>query len=715
MQVKLKNALKVSVFSIGATSFVAQVIILREFLAVFQGNELIIGVIMAAWMMLTGIGAYLGRFLKSNTRIDSLIVTLQAIIAFLPFASVLLIRTAKNILFPIGVELGLQEVIIFSFLLLLPYCLLSGFMFTTFCKGFINKDISNSIGKVYFWETIGSIAGGIVFNFVMVFWLPTFQNLFVLLLLNLMSSLVLSFERGKILEKAVIGILLISATGLYSIFDVNEFTIKLAYPNQEIVDERESPYGNLVVTKTGQQINFFENGMALFSTNDVAAREEASHYAMIQHSDPKNVLLISSGVNGVLQEILKYNVERIDYLEINPHLIDLAKLHTKNIPESSKIHIGNKDVRVFLKESNVQYDVILVNTPAPSTAQLNRYFTTEFFRRLYEKMNNNAVLSISLPADPNYLNQESAAVHAILFNTLKRTFKHIEVIPGGRNYFLASNSNLERRIGMLFQNTQIKNDYVNQYYIDDFSNEQRGNIILKQINEEKELINKDFKPVVYFYLLKHWINQFNRNYFYSIAVFAILLLIVLVKLNPVSLGLFTGGFAGSSLEVVVILSFQVVYGYVYNILGVIILAFFIGLAIGVRSYHVLFPQGSFKSFLWVQIILASYAFLLPIILWLANTCSLPVWGIYFLFIAVTLDISMLVGMEFAIASKLKKENQVKYASSIYSADMIGSAVGALLISAFLIPIFGLIYTCISIGLLNLLSATIGYFKRSRYE
>ena len=40
-------------------------------------------------------------------------------------------------------------------------------------------------------------------------------------------------------------------------------------------------------------MNFYENNMLLFSTNDVVASEEAVHYAMVQHDTPRSVLLIS--------------------------------------------------------------------------------------------------------------------------------------------------------------------------------------------------------------------------------------------------------------------------------------------------------------------------------------------------------------------------------------------------------------------------------------
>ena len=57
-------------FSLGFTAIITQIILLREFLTVFYGNELIIGIVLTNWMVLTAIGAGIGRktlTFRSNT------------------------------------------------------------------------------------------------------------------------------------------------------------------------------------------------------------------------------------------------------------------------------------------------------------------------------------------------------------------------------------------------------------------------------------------------------------------------------------------------------------------------------------------------------------------------------------------------------------------------------------------------------------------------
>src|SRR4030042_2260317 len=54
-----------ALFILGFTSILSQIIIIREFLNVFQGNELIIGMIFCIWMLITAAGSKLGQHLVS--------------------------------------------------------------------------------------------------------------------------------------------------------------------------------------------------------------------------------------------------------------------------------------------------------------------------------------------------------------------------------------------------------------------------------------------------------------------------------------------------------------------------------------------------------------------------------------------------------------------------------------------------------------------------
>jgi len=49
-----RNSLLLLLFVLGLSSIMSQVLILREFLIAFGGNELIIGIFLSIWMLTTG-------------------------------------------------------------------------------------------------------------------------------------------------------------------------------------------------------------------------------------------------------------------------------------------------------------------------------------------------------------------------------------------------------------------------------------------------------------------------------------------------------------------------------------------------------------------------------------------------------------------------------------------------------------------------------------
>ena len=95
-----ESRLSISIVILGLTSLVTQVIMVREFLSIFYGNELVIGVLLANWMVLTGIGAYFGRYLGKGER--DLLPALLVLLATVPYLTTLCLRLLRNTVFPVG-------------------------------------------------------------------------------------------------------------------------------------------------------------------------------------------------------------------------------------------------------------------------------------------------------------------------------------------------------------------------------------------------------------------------------------------------------------------------------------------------------------------------------------------------------------------------------------------------------------------------------------
>ncbi len=129
---------------------------MRELLVSFLGNELTLGVILANWMLLEAMGAFvLGRSAEGTEKRLEIYVLLQIIFSLaFPFA-IYLSRIFKNFLLTTpGEGPGFGPVFYTSFLILLPVAVSHGALFTYGSKlysQYLQGD-APSIGKVYVLE-----------------------------------------------------------------------------------------------------------------------------------------------------------------------------------------------------------------------------------------------------------------------------------------------------------------------------------------------------------------------------------------------------------------------------------------------------------------------------------------------------------------------------------------------------------------------------------
>lgn len=706
------SRLLLAVVALGVTCIITQIVILRESLAVFYGNELVIGIILGNWMILTGIGSYAGRLTQKLRERMDLVFAGLLLLAILPLVTVFLLRVLKNVAFPVGSMIGIVDILYGSFLLLMPYCLISGAAFTLLADVVSERRGENTIASVYAWEAIGSVIGGLLFSFVAVYLLTTFQSLLLVALFNIIVATLLTVSQGRGGARYVIPFVFFCILVPSLLIDLDRFSRQSLFIDQEIVYDKDTPYGSLVVTKQADQLNFYENSTLLCSANDVTTSEEAVHYAMIQHPHPRSVLLISGAISGSVQEILKYNVDRIDYVELNPWLIELARKYSLVLSDE-RVHIAALDARLFVRQSSQNYDVALVNVSEPSTAQLNRYYTVEFFNELRRRLNPGAVVSLGLLPASDYQGEAARRVTSVTFNTLQSVFQNVLIVPGLKTYYLASDSMLSITIARMIERRGLQNAYVNPYYIDDRILEQRGTLMEKSIDEEAG-VNTDFAPASYYQYVTYWLSFFKSDYWVLAVVCLIALLVAALNVNVLSVGMFTGGFAASSVEILILIAFQIAYGYVYQIVGIIVTLFMAGLALGAFCSRKLFPLAEIRHYVTVQILIGVCCVLLPLWFVLLRE-SLPhpiiVHGVFFL---LTLGTAGVIGIEFSLAARLRGGRIATVASELYSIDLMGSAIGALLVSAYFIPVFGISTVSLLVGILSVFSGTLLYMKRKNF-
>lgn len=685
----MKRLIPLSVIILGVSSVMSQLVVMREFLAVFSGNELTVGVILGNWTLLTGIGSYMGKRLPKKITV---LIASQLAVGVLPVLHLLLLRVTRNILFIPGEIASLTEIFVWSLVLLAPFCFLVGSFLILACNIYAEKRNASDIGKIYVIDSIGDITGGALFSFVLVYVFNQVQTAYIILGLNVIMAFLVSFSvKSKLVYVCVAGMCVLSGLVFY---DINEITMQHLYRGQTIVYQKNSLYGHIVVTRDRGQITVFENNIPFFSTQDIIAAEETVHYAMVQlNKKGLTVLLLGGGASGTVSEVLKYGAA-VDYVEIDPDIIVVGNMFT----DLSGARIYEMDGRKYVKETDVIYDVVIVDVPDPDSAQMNRFYTVEFFEEVKRILEKDGVFSVSLSTSPNYLGTPTRELNSSIYKSLKTVFKNVIIIPGNKNYFLASDTDLTYDIAERIEEMDIPTVYVNKYYLSGTLTEDRISMVLQSTTEDVD-INSDFNPEAYYYYLLFWMSQFRSHFLGFLVIIVGFVVVLLIKIapHPVPFAVFTTGFAGTALEVVLVLGFQILYGYVYSQVGVLITAFLIGLVLGAFYINTRLKKYSLQSFIVLEFLIVIFSFTLAVFLPFMVKMGFPV---------VVAVLGVFVGAEFPLASRLYYEDVHITAAALYSADLLGGCLGALLVSTLLVPLLGVVTVCIVVGGLNIVSGLV---------
>lgn len=741
MNIKIK--LYISAFILGLVSMIGQIMILREFIVVFYGNELSLGIILAAWLFWVAFGsAVLGRLTDRLASKERLLSSIQLLLSFALPLNILLIRNIKPLLkISTGEIMGFVPMFMSSFLSLSLVCALLGFAFTLISKLAAEKSAmpSKAITRIYLLEGLGASIGGLLYSFFLVKSFVPMQNALIAGCFSLLASII--FNRNIVHLIYLIAILTTFVFNWPNLLD--RFSRKIQFSPFKMMESSDSMYGNIAVTKTGKEFSFYENGLLLFTSGDLATSEESVHYAMLEHPMPKKILLIGGGVSGSLGQVLKHRVERIDYVELDPMIIDLSKKYLTPLKDN-RINIIHTDGRLFVKQcgGNRVYDVIILDLPDPHTAMLNRFYSLEFFRETKKILAPDGVFSFSLSSSENYINPENALYLGCIYHTLEKIFPEIKIFPGDNVIFLAANKKnaLTYDTDILIKRLRDRRldlKFVREYYMPFKLNPLRIKYVESVIKESgAKKINLDFRPIGYFYNTLLWLTLFKSgkgflpflgiiNIYFFIAITALIFLIVFLIQKksrvsfkmPVVLSVGATGMSEIAFQLIVILAFQSLYGYVYYKIGLILTFFMVGLVAGsaVINRRLKHIKDERSLYIKTQGFICLYPLILPLaIMYIArmNTIRPGVGNaLETSFIFLPIIAGFLGGFQFPLANKICLEtakNAGKTTGFLYGIDLFGACIGGLLVGLFFIPVLGIIQTCVLLSIINVLALALLY-------
>jgi spermidine synthase len=729
---------------IGCTAIIGQILLMRALFVVFQGNEISLGIVLAAWLIWTAAGVALaGRVVTRLLQPKVLLAALQAAAGVALPLTILLVRVSRDLwgIVP-GEMVGPDSVLVISALTLGTFCLISGGLFAVASRVLtvhVGFTVADATSSVYLWEALGSGAAGVVCSLLLMGQLSSLEIACLVFWLSLVAGTLLlsGGKKGGILALCLTAVLLVlPLSGIVRQWELS--SIEALWTGFRVTESRDSKYSNLVVTEAEGKRTVFANGVAVLSVPDRQAAEESVHYALLQHSGPRQVLLIGGGMNGGLVEALKHPpVERVVYLELDAVMLELARRHLgdswgESLEQDERVEILALDGRLYVKRSDQAFDVIIVNVPDPVTAQLNRYYTTEFFREASRRLLPGGLISFAVTGAENYIGEEQATFLRCINKTLRTVFSEVSILPGPVIHFFASDSGgaqtldpdvLLRRL----KNRGIEAEYVREYYLPFRLSSDRIEDLEAGIRPRDDTrVNRDFSPAAYYFNIMLWTTHFRglyRSIFSNAAAVSfpgVLGFAILASLIPlawtflgaggparIALGaqyaVLAMGLTVISLQVILLLGFQAIFGFVYYQLVLLVAAAMLGMGIG--GWLSIRQAGSqVRTLLLLQVALALSPLALYGVLraFAATAGSLSLAG-EVLIPVIALGGGLLGGYHFPFASRVYFETRRKNRGGIgrlYALDLLGACFGAMILSTYLIPIFGFFESALVISVLN---------------
>jgi len=519
----------------------------------------------------------------------------------------------------------------------------------------------------------------------------------------------------------------------------------------EWLAERYTPYQHLALARRGDQYSVLSNGRFIESFPDPYAIPQRVHLMMSQCREARRVLLIGGGATGALRSLLLYPDLQIDYVEIDPQLLALVRPYLdeadRRALDDPRVHIIHEDARRFIRRRLAEtpstsvslYDAILCNTPDPSTAALNRFYTRDFFEEARSLLGRSGVFVTAISSGVNYFNRELLDYVGSVYEALVMSFGHVLATPGTRAFLFATTqddlltSDVERLIARFDKRGVSEPNFSPLFFYTAYESDQLrlvNKTLLRSLGKVRP--NADFEPVTYLYHLRLW-NQFSGGHsqrFFGLIehfdwrwvaiLFGALVVVGLPLMRParaaypVALAaLVLAGASGMVSSIVLLLLFQNFHGSLYRHVGLLVALFMAGLTVGSllasrrgrdEKARLLIGAGccalAFSAFFGILGAVSKG--------WTGGLGDLLFSHASF-FYAAMIVAGALTGVQFPLVGRLAAacgRDIGKAGGTLESLDHLGACLGAFLTGVALIPVSGIAATFGLFGWLELMAGIV---------
>ncbi len=649
---------------------------MREIYAQAGGTEIIYGIALGAWLFFGGLGAALGRRLSrcSLGFASGLLVSIPLMSVF----SILLIRSARGFF---GILPGEFPPLWFVFLLAsVPICFpafTGGVIFAELCV--LGRDSGSADGgRIFLYEAIGSSLGGAVT--LSGFFLSSGPLEVSTVLLG--ASLLLPGISGLVVSGRKKGWLSIAASVLVFLLivlageKIDRLTAAWSFPGFDVIRSAECERGRFDVVERGGERFYFYNLERVHSEGDFLTIEETVHLPASFVDEPTKFMLFGAPMVRFAGEALKYDRRaRVVVVEGD----ELYAREFSNFSDEKNYTLLFEDPVGLSLDGRDRFQVMVLELPLPVSLSSVRLASARFFSAVRRILGDEGVLYVRFPFGGEYLTEWEVGILRYFLGKARRHFKGVRLISGDEIGIVLSR---EERVA----SQPVSKLAGRLMRVEGMLRSFRAPYLLYRLDEgrtrwlEEEIFISG--PDATFPLKSGLMYRLSKQKGLSARVMMNVLemdgrvmlaglVVAVVSLafflfpglrNGMEKGaLFFAGASGIFSEVVVIFSYQFVFGDIYSRVGLLFCAYMVGLSVGAFLWK---RRGAGTVF-YIAGLLSSFA--LAIFAWKAQEIVLPSLVHYFALFAVGWG----CGSMFASGCEVSGAPE-----SIYAFDLIGSSLSA---------------------------------------
>lgn len=560
-------------FYLGFISLSIQVVYARLAVGFAGGNEVYLSLFFFFWLLFTSAGAFLIKNISPSKLFLMLVFFTPASAAFFFLSPKIAGITPGQLVPPL-------IYVITIIVALFPVCMINGGLFSSIAFYIKGKGRS---GRTYWGEALGALAGGVVATIYYVAGGRDYSLLIFIAFVCLVASI-----QFRTLIKVVVFItgIIVLALGTGDLLE--NLLLKLRFQPFTFL---KSASGRLVrydSVETGGITTLYSGGVKIADFPDAITGQELFYWSYLVKPDMSNIALVGAETHMV-DRFIPAHIKR---LYIYPDKSWRTLVKSDYLPSEDRCWTA--DPVAFFRKTPLIFDAIILNFGPLISLYNYRLETTRFLSLCKDKLTGDGILSVSVPAYDGLWHDDLKQRLVAIYNILQEYFIDVHFVPGQNITFICGDSmdidltaeGLIKR----YEGLQLDSPYFNPALIDSRSNFFKISHVQAQLSEPI----KETGPLSIGHGLSYHFSQFGVKYnlkrIINFPVIAVIITIILL-LTLISTGfsgkeflhllnIFYFGAASFLLEIIVLFYIQLLGGYLYIALGIILGLFMAGMALG---------------------------------------------------------------------------------------------------------------------------------------